>query len=85
MANLLEQEAERLKAKYPRLYRPTIEHNLEWVNEEMTSQGGERFHKRGSDCNDHRPSISHRHTHQAATRQERRYEEDEQEITTAEI
>jgi hypothetical protein len=40
MANLLEREAERLKAKYPRLYHPTIEHNLEWVNEEMTLKAG---------------------------------------------
>jgi hypothetical protein len=40
MANLLEREAERLKAKYPLFYHPTIEHNLEWVNEEMTLKAG---------------------------------------------
>lgn len=40
MANLLEQEAERLKAKYSPFYHPAIEHNLEWVNEEMTLKAG---------------------------------------------
>jgi hypothetical protein len=40
IANLLEQEAERLKAKYPLFYHPTIEHNLEWVSEEMTLKEG---------------------------------------------
>jgi hypothetical protein len=40
MANLLEQEAERLKSKYPRQYHPTIEHNLKWVSEEMTLKAG---------------------------------------------
>lgn len=40
MANLLEQEAERLKAKYPLFYHPTIEHNLKWVSEEMTLKAG---------------------------------------------
>jgi len=40
MANLLEQEAERLKAKYPLFYHPTIRHNLKWVSEEMALKAG---------------------------------------------
>jgi len=40
MGNLLEQEAERLKSKYPRHYHSIIEHNLRWVGEEMSLKPG---------------------------------------------
>jgi hypothetical protein len=40
MANLLEQEAEHLKSKYPHQYHSAIEHNLKWVSEEMALKSG---------------------------------------------
>jgi hypothetical protein len=40
MGNLLEQEAERLKSKFPRQYHSTIEHNLKWVSDEMSVKPG---------------------------------------------
>ena len=40
MANLLEQEAARLKAKYPSHYHTTIENNLKWVGEDMDAKPG---------------------------------------------
>jgi hypothetical protein len=40
MENVLEQEAERLKNKYPRQYHSIIEHNLKWVSDEMALKPG---------------------------------------------
>jgi len=38
MGTRLEQEAERLKEKYPSQYQERIEHNLNWIIEEISLQ-----------------------------------------------
>jgi hypothetical protein len=40
MINLLEQEAERLKREYGPRYHKIIEHNLDWVSEQMATVPG---------------------------------------------
>ena len=58
MANLLEQEADRLKRQYGTRYHEQIDKNLEWVSREMSAvPGSVDIGAEGVDCNEHGPAV----------------------------